>query len=35
MEEIEIAIMVIIAVLAVICMFAVLGIAVAFFRLLG
>lgn len=35
MEEIEIAIMVIIAVLAVICMFAVLGIAVAFFRFLG
>jgi len=35
MEEIEIAIMVIIAALAVICMFAVLGIAVAFFRLLG
>jgi hypothetical protein len=35
MDEFEIMIMVIIAIIAIICSFAVLGIAVAFFRLLG
>jgi hypothetical protein len=35
MDEFEIAIMVIIAVIAIICGFAVLGIAFAFFRMLG
>jgi hypothetical protein len=35
MDEFEVMIMVIIAIIAIICGFAVLGIAVAFFRLLG